>query len=248
MFKEIKNLIGFLTIIPVGMDPNQLTDAAGFMFLFPLVGAFIGLLGGIFAWVLWGFLPSSLVGVLTLGVILFLTGLHHTDGLFDFGDGLMSHGSAKKKIEIMHDPQAGAGGVSLGLIVIMATVFSITQLRPSCVVPSLIISEVSAKLSMVLMAWGARSGHKGMNTIFVEAMHDQHRNTRLITALLISFILAVILLKLTGITVILTSLAVTMGIIWISNRHFNGVTGDVFGAGNEITRLASLIALLVVTP
>ena len=50
MLKEIKNLIAFLTIIPVGMDQNCLTDAAKYMPLFPLVGAFIGLLAGVFAW------------------------------------------------------------------------------------------------------------------------------------------------------------------------------------------------------
>ncbi|NIR86954.1 adenosylcobinamide-GDP ribazoletransferase, partial [Candidatus Bathyarchaeota archaeon] len=44
MLKEIKNLTSFLTIIPVGMDPDCLTDAANYMYLFPAVGAFIGLL------------------------------------------------------------------------------------------------------------------------------------------------------------------------------------------------------------
>ncbi|MBS7606003.1 adenosylcobinamide-GDP ribazoletransferase, partial [Candidatus Bathyarchaeota archaeon] len=33
----------------------------------------------------------------------------------------------------------------------------------------------------------------------------------------------------------------------ISNRHFGGVTGDVFGAGNEIVRLSSLLTILVMT-
>lgn len=248
MFRQIKNLIGFLTVIPVGMDPNQLTDTADFMFLFPLVGAFIGLLGGVFAYSLWVFLPVSVVGILTLGVILFLTGLHHTDGLLDFGDGVMYHGSAKKKIEVMHDPQTGTGGVALGLIVIMATVFSITQLGRNYLIPSLIVSEVSAKLSMVIMAWGSRSGHEGMNTVFVEAMHGQRRNLRLIAALFIAFVLATALLNFTGITVIIASLAVTLSLMWVSNKLFNGVTGDVFGAGNEITRLVSLIVLLVFFP
>lgn len=241
MAKKIKNLIGFLTIIPVGMDPNQLTDTAETMFMFPLIGALIGFLGGGFAWLLRGIISNTVGGILTLGLILFLTGLHHTDGLLDFGDGLMYPGSAEKKIEIMHDPRSGTGGVTLGVIVIFATAFSIAQLNPQLLISGLIVSEVSAKLSMVVMAWGARSGYEGMNTPFVDIMHDHHRNTRLLAALFLAFVIATSLLNIAGITAVLSSLGVTLVLLWVSKRHFRGVTGDVFGAGNELTRLVSLV-------
>jgi len=246
MLKEIKNLIAFLTIIPVGMDPDCLTDAANYMYLFPLMGAFIGLLAGIFAWLLLNVLHTSIVGILTLGFILLITGLHHTDGLLDFGDGLMYQGPTQKKIEIMHDQQTGAGGLTLGLVTILATAFSIAQLNKSDIIQSLIVSEVSAKLAMVIMAWVGRSAHKGMNTYFVNAMHGQYRNLRLLVALLIAFGIAIPLLWLVGFIAVTVSLAVTLVLMWVSNRHFKGVTGDVFGAGNELVRLASLIAFLVV--
>jgi adenosylcobinamide-GDP ribazoletransferase len=34
--------------------------------------------------------------------------------------------------------------------------------------------------------------------------------------------------------------------IGVSNRHFGGVTGDVMGATNDLTRMASLITILAV--
>lgn len=40
---------------------------------------------------------------------------------------------------------------------------------------SLIVSEVSAKLSIVVGAWTGKSAHKGMNTYFINAMHERHR-------------------------------------------------------------------------
>jgi len=246
MLKEIKNLIGFLTIIPVSMDSDCLTDAANYMYLFPLVGAFIGLVAGIFAWLLLGILAASIVGILTLGFILLLTGLHHTDGLLDFGDGVMYQGSPEKKIEIMHDQQTGAGGLAIGLVTILTTAFCIAQLNKGFVVQSLIVSEVSAKLAMVVMAWVGRSAHKGMNTYFVNTMHDQYRNIRLVVALIITFVIAIYFLRLTGFTAVTSGLAVALFLVGISNRHFRGVTGDVFGAGNDLARLASLIAILVV--
>lgn len=246
MLKELKNLMAFLTIIPVGMDPDCLTDAANCMYLFPLVGAFIGLLAGIFAWLLLHILSALVVGILTLGFILLITGLHHTDGLLDFGDGIMYQGSAERKIEIMHDQQTGTGGLTLGLVIMLTTVLCIAELNKNSIIQSLIVSEVSAKLAMVIMAWVGRSAHKGMNTYFVNAMHSQYRNIRLVVALFIAFGIAIYLLRVVGFTAVIAGLAVTLVLIGISNRHFKGVTGDVFGAGNELARLASLIAILVV--
>jgi len=246
MLKEIKNLMAFLTIIPVGMNQDCLTDAANHMYLFPLVGAFIGLLAGIFAWLLLNILDASIVGILTLGFILLITGLHHTDGLLDFGDGIMYQGAPEKKIEIMHDQQTGAGGLALGLVVILTTASCIAQLNQNFIIQSLIVCEASAKLAMVLMAWVGRSAHKGMNTYFVNAMHDQYQNTRLIAALFITFSIALSLLSVVGFTAIIAGLVAALVIVGISNRHFRGVTGDVFGAGNELARLGSLIAILVV--
>jgi len=246
MLKEIKNLMAFLTIIPVGMNQDCLADAANYMYLFPLVGAFIGLLAGIFAWLLLNILDASIVGILTLGFVLLITGLHHTDGLLDFGDGIMYQGAPEKKIEIMHDQQTGTGGLTLGLVVILATASCIAQLNQNLVIRSLIVCEASAKLAMVLMAWVGRSAHKGMNTYFVNAMHDQYQNIRLIAALFIAFSIALSLLSVVGFSAIIAGLVAALVIVGISNRHFRGLTGDVFGAGNELARLGSLIAILVV--
>jgi adenosylcobinamide-GDP ribazoletransferase len=246
MRKETKNLIAFLTIIPVGMDQDCLTDAANYMYLFPLVGAFIGLLAGIFAWLLLNILDASIVGILTLGFILLITGLHHTDGLLDFGDGIMYQGAPEKKIEIMHDQQTGAGGLALGLVVILTTTSCIVRLNQNLIIQSLIVCEASAKLAMVLMAWLGRSACKGMNTFFVNAMHDQYQNIRLIAALFIAFSIALSLPSVVGLAAMIAGLVVASVIVGISNIHFRGVTGDVFGAGNELARLGSLIAILAV--
>jgi adenosylcobinamide-GDP ribazoletransferase len=172
MLKELKNLVAFLTILPVGMTSDCLIDAANYMYLFPAVGAFIGLLAGLLALILTYVFPSFIIGILTCGFILLLTGLHHTDGLLDFGDGVMYQGPPEKKIEIMRDQQTGAGGLVLGLITILTTAFCIAQLSLSVIFQSLVVSEVSAKLAMVILAWCGKSAHRGMNTSFVNAMHN----------------------------------------------------------------------------
>ena len=244
MLKEIKNLLSFLTVLPLSMDKDCLTDAAKGMFLFPLVGAFIGLLAGIFGWVTSQFLPSLVVGALVLGFLLLITGLHHTDGLLDFGDGVMYHGSAERKIEIMHDQLTGAGGLSLGIMTFLITALSIAELNTDIIIQSIIVVEVSAKLSMVVGAWAGKAVHKGMGFSFLEAMHGKKGTARLIAALVISFGIAVPLLWLAGAVTVMAAIIASLIMVGISHRHFKGVTGDVLGATNELTRMASLITLL----
>jgi adenosylcobinamide-GDP ribazoletransferase len=244
MLKEIKNLFSFLTAIPVSMDQDMLTDAAKGMFLFPLIGAFIGSLAGLFGWVTLQYLPSLLVGALVLGFLLLITGLHHTDGLLDFGDGIMAHGSPERKIEIMHDQLTGAGGLSLGIMTFLITAFSITKLSENVIVQGLVVVEISAKLSMVVGAWAGKIVHRGMSSSFLEAMHGKKGTTRLVIALTISFAIAVLLLWLTGFIVVLAAIIASLIMVEISHRHFKGVTGDVLGATNELARMVSLITLL----
>lgn len=244
MLKEIKNLLSFLTVLPLSMDKDCLTDAAKGMFLFPLVGAFIGLLAGIFGWVTSQFLPSLVIGALVLGFLLLITGLHHTDGLLDFGDGVMYHGSAERKIEIMHDQLTGAGGLTLGIMTFLITALSIAELNTGIIIQSIIVVEVSAKLSMVVGAWAGKAVHKGMGSSFLEAMHGKKGTARLIAALVISFGIAVPLLWLEGAVTVMAAIIASLIMVGISHRHFKGVTGDVLGATNELTRMASLITLL----
>lgn len=245
MLKEIKNLMAFLTILPVGMDQDCLTNAARYMPLFPLIGAFIGSLAGIFAWLLFQILPDLVVGMLTLGLLLLITGLHHTDGLLDFGDGVMYQGSPEKKIEVMHDQLTGSGGLTLGLVTLLTTAFCVAGLDANIVIQSLIVSEVSAKLSMVIGAWVGKSAHEGMNTFFVNAMHGEYRKIRLSIALILSLGIAIPLLGTAGFIVIISGLIASLIMVEVSRRHFGGVTGDVMGAMNEIIRMFSLITILV---
>jgi len=242
--KGIKNVIGFLTTIPVGMSEDGIAEAADYMYLFPLIGILIGFLTGMFAWLLLHMLPSLVVGMISLGFLLLITGVNHTDGLLDFGDGIMFRGTPEEKIQVMHDQQTGAGGLTLGLIVLLTTALCIGGLTIRIIIQTLIVSEALAKLTMIVEAWAGKSAHKGLNTYFINAMHGPHSNLRLIVALAISFAIATLLLGLTGFIASITSVLVALIIIWISNRHFRGITGDVLGASNELTRMFSLIIIL----
>jgi adenosylcobinamide-GDP ribazoletransferase len=244
MLKEIKNLLSFLTIIPVRMDKDILTDSAKFMFLFPLIGAFIGLLAGVFGWVTAQFLPFLVVGALVLGALLLLTGLHHTDGLLDFGDGLMCHGNRAQKLRAMRDTQTGAGGLSLGMVILVTTALGIASVHGTSIIQSLVVSESVAKFSMVVEAWGSKSAHQGMNTLFVNAMHAKRGNAKVIVGLIESTFISALFLREIGLLAVLITILGSLIIIAIAKSNFGGITGDVMGASNELIRLLTLLTII----
>jgi adenosylcobinamide-GDP ribazoletransferase len=253
--KELKNLFSFLTVFPVAMDKDLLTDCARNMWAFPLIGAFLGLLAGLFGWVAYQFLPGLVVGALTLALLLWMTGLHHTDGLLDFGDGIMVHGSAERKIEVMHDQLTGAGAIGLTLMTYIITAFAFTELGRTIFIgnlalplifPALILIELCAKLSMVVVARAGKSVHQGMNSPFLEAMHGSKGNLRLAGAIVISLAIALPLLHWAGVITVLVGLITGLVMVAIAHKHFNGVTGDVFGATNELARMVCAVVLLAV--
>jgi adenosylcobinamide-GDP ribazoletransferase len=246
VIKELKNLLSFLTVFPITMDKDMLTDCARSMWAFPLIGAFIGLLAGLFGWVAYLFLPSIVVGSLVLALLLLITGLHHTDGLLDFGDGIMAHGSFQHRIEVMHDQLTGAGGLSLGIMTMLIAALAIGQLNSGIIVWGIIIVEASAKLSMVVAAWAGKSAHEGMNTPFLEAMQKGMGNLRLIVALVISFAIALFFLRWVGAFTVIAGILTGLIMVAIAHRRFNGVTGDVFGATNELARMVCVLVLLAV--
>jgi adenosylcobinamide-GDP ribazoletransferase len=253
MSRQIKNLLSFLTVLPFKMDMEYLSDSARLMWLFPLVGALLGLLAGVFGWVMGLFLPALVVGALSLGALLWLTGLHHTDGLLDFGDAVMYRGTAERKIEIMHDQFTGAGAVGLGLVTYLVTAFAFAELGRNVfvfgfafplIIPALIVVELCAKLSMVVATWAGRGVHKGMNSPFMDAMHGKLGGARLIGALALSFAVAVPLLWFSGFLTVVAAVVAGLVMVVIANRNFGGVTGDVLGATNEIVRMVCVVVLL----
>jgi adenosylcobinamide-GDP ribazoletransferase len=204
------------------------------------------LLAGLFGVVAFHFLPAVVAGALVFAILLWMTGLHHTDGLLDFGDGLMAHGTFEHKIEVMHDQLTGAGGLSLGILTVLITALAIGQLNVRLILPAIIVVEICAKLSMVVAAWAGKSVHQGMNSPFLEAMHGRGGNLRLVVALLISFVIGLLLLRFAGILIVLGGIITALVMVAVAQKNFNGVTGDVFGATNELTRMVCVVVLVAV--
>ena len=95
-----------------------------------------------------------------------------------------------------------------------------------------------ANFSMVLMAGLGNSASIGSNSPFMDSMKDKKR---LLVAGIITIIPFIILGEMNGFIVFASGIVLTMFLVGLSTKSFGGITGDVMGASNELTRLSSLL-------
>ncbi|HEY1248114.1 MAG TPA: adenosylcobinamide-GDP ribazoletransferase, partial [Nitrososphaera sp.] len=153
--KPIESVLGFLTILPVGKQNHDLYYVAKSMYLFPAAGLVIGAIIGAIAFGVSNFLHPMLVGFLVAGALIIITGVHHTDALTDFADGLMAKGSKESKHRAMLDPAVGSAGVAALVMYFagMIIVFNIGFESSLAIFTSMITAEVIAKYVMVMLAY-----------------------------------------------------------------------------------------------
>lgn len=236
MFREIGSVFSFLTIIPA--NNTNIETVAKLMYIFPIVGILIGLLVGSFAFGISLILDPLIVSLLVVALLSVITGIHHTDGLADFADGLMTKGKKEKKLKAMKDISTGSAGTVSIVLYIVGMIIAISLMTGFVLFQAILLSEILAKFSMVLQASMGRSAALGSNSPFVQIMRDKKR---LAFAGIITIIPLVVIGGTTGLIVFASSIIITMFLLAISTRSFGGITGDVLGATNEITRLSSLV-------
>ena len=236
MLKEISSVFSFLTIIP--SNNTNLETTAKYMHVFPIIGIAIGLLIGSLGFGLSFFLDPMVVALLVVGSIVVITGVHHTDGLADFADGLMTKGKKDKKLRAMKDLSTGSAGIVSVVLYVIGAIIALSLTSGFALFQAILLSEILAKFSMVLMASIGQSAAVGSNSPFTQIMKDKKR---LAVACIITIIPLVVIGGTVGLILFGASIAVTIFLACLSARSFGGITGDVLGATNELTRLSSLL-------
>jgi adenosylcobinamide-GDP ribazoletransferase len=227
-------LLQFCTILPLG-KPADFDAFARNSYLYPLAGWVIGAIAAIPAILI----PSNTIAAAAaLALVLILSGCNHLDGLLDFGDGLMAHGSREKRVSAMTDRQIGTGGVAAALIVILLA-FSGLLSVPS--VPlAIIVAEVCAKTAMALLTVVGPPCKEGLHSY----LHARTRPWFPIGTALLCLPLFLLPGSAAGTAAaLLTTVIVVAAMRALAIRLFGGVNGDVVGASSEITRALALITL-----
>ncbi|SMH45405.1 adenosylcobinamide-GDP ribazoletransferase [Azospirillum agricola] len=241
----------FLTRVPLPLT-GPLADgaAARAMGWFPLVGALVGVTGGlVFAVATLAHLPPLTAALLALAATAWLTGGLHEDGAADVADGFGGGRDRARKLEIMRDSRVGSYGV-------LALVFSVA-IRASALaaLAGPIGSDVGTAIGnaiAALVAAGAlsRAGMAAVARRLPPARSDglaaaQGRPTAATAALALALggLAAVAVLGWMAPAAILAAAGAGWLVAELARRQIGGHTGDVFGAIQQVGEAAVLLTV-----
>ncbi len=262
--KTFRDLLSFLTIIPVGGKEDFIFTTAEHMYLFPVIGAFLGILAGayflganIIVHFLLGLvnpiiaLPTDLlsklaVSAMTIALLLVLTGLQHFDGLIDLGNAFGLRNLHDRKM-VAHAWTVTYWGALLAIIVEFAAFLGLFFISPLFAFGAIIAAELSAKLAMVTIVWAGKPTHKGLGSIFLAKAKKKLNIIAYALSVLIVYPFFAFghsaVLGLVGVGLVLVSIPVALVMEKISEGIFGGVSGDTIGATNEVARAVTLILI-----
>jgi adenosylcobinamide-GDP ribazoletransferase len=239
----------FLTSIPLPgrreVSPEELGRSTAY---FPVVGLVIGLILVGFNWLLSLILPLAVVNALLIVVLVIITGALHLDGFVDTCDGIAGHQTVEERWQVMRDSRAGAFGIIGVVLLLLVKYVSLNNIPQTFMAATLIFMPMVSRWAMVYAIFVYPYARlSGLGTAFKQAT----RWPQFTSATLITFVVAVALLPLFS----LTGLLVMFG-IWVVTalfsvylrRKFAGLTGDTYGAINEVAEVMALIfACLIYT-
>jgi adenosylcobinamide-GDP ribazoletransferase len=231
----------FLTIFPTPLRHDADSKIYGqSLTYFPLVGLLLGsiLLGLQFG--LKFLLPDTVTNALLVATLVILTGAHHLDGLIDTFDGIFAGRSKEERLAIMSDTSVGTFGIASVILLLLlkyACLFHVSM------VPALLLMPTLSRWVMVMAIFifpYARQAGMGMG--FKQAATWQ----RITVASAIAIIAAIALLTWKGLILIAALCIIVFSVTFYFRSRFGGLTGDIYGAINEIAEVSVLILLILI--
>lgn len=237
MIKKFLIALQFLTIFPVKIKQEIKEKEYGeSLICFPFIGLLIGSALS-FSFIVFGFLPRMVTGVLILIFSNLITGAIHLDGFADTCDGFCASKSREEVLNIMRDSRIGVMGAT-GIGCLLLFKFSLLAGIPQKFLwKSLIMTLTFARWSQVIACYRSKYARRdGKAGLFIKYAN---RKALLIGGL---FTLAVFLViaQSKGLVLFILSLIPVFLSINFIQKKIGGMTGDTIGAVNEIAECAVL--------
>jgi adenosylcobinamide-GDP ribazoletransferase len=233
--------VTFLTRVPVGRRVDVgAADVARGAVLFPVVGAGIGVLGGLAAAALEGPLPPVVAGALGSAAAVCLTGGLHIDALADCADALGAERA--RALEIMRDPRIGAFGATAVTIALLVEAGSLGALaeQGDAAAGFLVagaLSRATAPLLALAVPYARASGTGAVLSRGLFAAAPLAGGALALAA-------SVLLFGWAGLEVAAGVGAIAAACGLASRRWLGGVTGDTLGGTIQVTEIAALAGLV----
>lgn len=236
--RDFITALQFLTCIQVGPPGEWSAEQCGrSVRYFPLVGAAIGLVLALVNYSLSHYLLPHVSVMILLITEIWLTGALHFDGFMDTADGIFSHRSRERMLDIMRDSRVGVHAVTAFGVLLLLKYSLLLDLAPGALPKALFVMPIAGRMAMVIAITSFPMARiDGLGKAFSECSG----RWAFPVAALLTFALVAPL----GWLAILTCLSACLlgfGLArWLSGK-LGGLTGDTYGAVNEVTQAAVLL-------
>lgn len=240
MLRPLWLALGLLTRLPVRPLGNLRPGEYGRSLLwYPFVGAIIGLLMILLAWLLRESDPFVAAALLITCWVL-VTGALHLDGLADSADAwLGGHGDRERTLRIMKDPATGPAGVVGILLVLHLKFAAIHSLLENGHVMSLCLAPIVGRAMLpLLFLTTAYARPQGMVSPIMEELRVSE-----LRLLLLGVVLFILLMAgKEGLLMLAVSLVFAWGLRQGMIARLGGFTGDTAGALVEIVEAGVILS------
>ncbi len=243
MINKFLLALQFITAIPVKKELDYKEEAiANSMLFYPLIGSLLGaILAGV-NYLAQLYLPNSVVNSLVIIFLIIITGGIHLDGLIDSSDGLFSGCKKDKILVIMRDSRVGAFGVVAVVVILLLKFNLLAELSEPYRIKTLIFFPTLARWAMVYAAFNySYAREEGLGIVYAQNLSK----TSFIIATVWTILLAVVFFELKAIIILFLSWCSLVLIINKIDDKLNGLTGDSYGAINELVEVIVLLIIII---
>jgi adenosylcobinamide-GDP ribazoletransferase len=221
-----------LPVPPVAFTPDGLARAVKF---FPLVGLVIGSGAALVGKVLAPHFGRPVTALAVLLYLVLITGCLHEDALADLADSLGGW-TQEQRLAILHDSHLGSYGGTALVLSLLSRAALLAGLPLAHFVAYMVSAHVLCRWSMLPLSYdlppareregqGARiAGLTSAATLFAGS--------------LFTIVTVVVALRKAAIAPLLCAMVIPLVSSFFYMRKLGGVTGDCFGATNQLTEIA----------
>jgi adenosylcobinamide-GDP ribazoletransferase len=233
--------IQFLTRIPVPSPPYSADSLARAVKFFPFVGLVVGALAALLYGVLTPHLPRIVAALCVVIFLVCIAGCLHEDGLADTADAFGGGWNREQILLILRDSRIGSYGAAALALSLLARVFLLSSLPVAHMAQYLIAAHVLCRWTTLPLSYYL-SPARGVSENGVEGQGARiaKLTTRasLIAGTLFAFAVVIAGLRSRAVAPIISAVAITLMSALYYLRRIGGVTGDCFGATNQLTEIA----------
>jgi adenosylcobinamide-GDP ribazoletransferase len=233
---EVVVAFQFLTRIPmppIAFEADSLSRAIKF---FPLVGLVVGSGAVLVQKLLIPHLSRQLVALVVLAYLVLITGCFHEDGLADTADAFGGGATKDKILVILKDSRIGSYGATALVLSLLARYLLLASLPMEHFAASVISAHVLCRWSSLPLSYflppAREQNGQGARIAKLTSLPS------LVFGSVFSVAVAAFALRWSAMAPLLVAVLAVALSGWLYSRKIGGVTGDCFGATNQLTEIA----------